>query len=181
MGSPLKSIYQTSPLQSIYPTRKPISTRMKPILVLLLSVLSLSHGDPIGNPVNDPVDDAVNDPLDDPANDPMDNPVDDPMDDPVDDPMDDPMDDTMDDPMGDPEDNLGDDLPDVEELEMQAFEQCESDGEEGLTWDEVEACEIFILPTEEDFQASDLNKDGILLFKEWKEWMDMDMDMVDDE
>merc|ERR1712215_630867 len=128
MGSPLKSIYQTSPLQSIYPTRKPISTRMKPILVLLLSVLSLSHGDPIGNPVNDPVDDAVNDPLD----------------------------------------NLGDDLPDVEELEMQAFEQCESDGEEGLTWDEVEACEaIFgpmltdqgiVLPTEEDFQASDLNK-----------------------
>merc|ERR1712215_601560 len=143
MGSPLKSIYQTSPLQSIYPTRKPISTRMKPILILLLSVLSLSHGDPIGNPVNDPVDDAVNDP--------------------------------MDDPMGDPEDNLGDDLPDVEELEMQAFEQCESDGEEGLTWDEVEACEaIFgpmltdqgiVLPTEEDFQASDLNKDGILLLK----------------
>merc|ERR1711962_332196 len=110
--SPLKSIYQTSPLQSIYPTKKPISTRMKPILVLLLSVLSLSHGDPIGNPVNDPVDDAVNDPLDDPT----------------------------DDPMGDPEDNTGDDLPDVEELEMQAFEQCESDGEEGLTWDEVEAC-----------------------------------------
>merc|ERR1711962_1737959 len=161
MGSPFKSIYQTSPLQSIYPTRQPISTRMKPILVLLLSVLSLSHGDPIGNPVNDPVDDS--------ANDPMDNPVDDPMDDT----MDDPMDDTMDDPMGDPEDNLGDDLPDVEELEMQAFEQCESDGEEGLTWDEVEACEaIFgpmltdqgiVLPTEEDFQASDLNKDGILL------------------
>merc|ERR1711962_526584 len=155
--SPLKSIYQTSPLQSIYPTNQPIPTRMKPILVLILSVLSLSHGDPIGNPVNDPVDDAVNDPLDDPANDPMN----------------DPMDDTMDDPMGDPEDNLGDDIPDVEELEMQAFEQCESDGEEGLTWDEVEACEaIFgpmltdqgiVLPTEEDFQASDLNKDGILL------------------
>merc|ERR1711962_1333478 len=144
MGSPFKSIYQISPLQSIYPTSQPIFTRMKPILVLLLSVLSLSHGDPI--------------------------------------------DDTMDDPMGDPEDNLGDDLPDVEELEMQAFEKCESDGEEGLTWDEVEACEaIFrpmltdqgiVLPTEEDFQASDLNKDGILLLKEWK---DMDMDMVDDE
>merc|ERR1712215_375902 len=171
MGSPLKSIYQTSPLQSIYPTRKPVPTRMKPILVLLLSVLSLSLGDPIGNPVNDPVDD--------------------PMDDPMDDTMEDPMDDTMDDPMGDPEDNIGDDLPDVEELEMQAFEQCESDGEDGLTWDEVEACEaIFgpmltdqgiVLPTEEDFQASDLNKDGILLLKEWKEWVDMDMDMVDDE
>merc|ERR1711962_749470 len=163
MGSPLKSIHQTSPLQSIIPTTQPetvsVPTRMKPILVLLLTVLSLSHGDPIGNPVNDP--------------------------------MDDPMDDSMDDPMGEPEDNLGDDLPDVEELEMQAFEQCESDGEEGLTWDEVEACEaIFgpmltdqgiVLPTEEDFHASDLNKDGILLLKEWKEWVDMDMDMVDGE
>merc|ERR1712133_46388 len=79
--------------------------------------------------------------------------------------------------------------PDIEELEMQAFEQCESDGEEGLTWDEVEECEaIFgpmltdqgiVLPTEEDFQASDLNKDGILLLREWKEWADMDMAMVD--
>merc|ERR1712126_635568 len=81
--------------------------------------------------------------------------------------------------------------PDIEELEMQAFEQCESDGEEGLTWDEVEECEaIFgpmltdqgiVLPTEEDFQASDLNKDGILLLREWKEWVDMDMAMVDGE
>merc|ERR1712243_460221 len=70
--------------------------------------------------------------------------------------------------------------PDIEELEMQAFEQCESDGEEGLTWDEVEECEAIFgpmlsdqgidLPTEEDFQASDLNKDGILLYKEWQEW-----------
>merc|ERR1712112_510141 len=75
--------------------------------------------------------------------------------------------------------------PDIEELEMQAFEQCESDGEEGLTWDEVEECEAIFgpmltdqgidLPTEEDFQASDLNKDGILLYKEWMEWVDMDM------
>merc|ERR1711872_793161 len=81
--------------------------------------------------------------------------------------------------------------PDIEELEMQAFEQCESDGEEGLTWDEVEECEaIFgpmltdqgiVLPTEEDFQASDLNKDGILLLREWKEWVDMDMAMVNGE
>merc|ERR1712240_869595 len=97
----------------------------------------------------------------------------DPIGDPVNDPMDDPM----------------DDLADIEELEMQAFEQCESDGEEGLTWDEVEECEALFgpmltdqgidLPTEEDFQASDLNKDGILLYKEWMEWVDMDMDMVD--
>merc|ERR1719481_106732 len=72
---------------------------MKPILVLLLTVLSLSHGDPIGNPGNDAVDD----------------------------PMDDPIDDTIDDRRGDPED----DFSDIEELEMLAFEQCESDGEEG--------------------------------------------------
>merc|ERR1712243_333379 len=166
MGSPFKSIYQTSPLQSIYQTpvlKSPVGT-MTPVLVLLLTVLSLSQGhtiqsDPIGDPVNDPMDD--------------------PVDDPVNDPMDDPMDDT--------EDDATDDLPDIEELEMQAFEQCESDGEEGLTWDEVEACEAMFgpmladqsidLPTEEDFQASDLNKDGILLYKEWKEWLDMDMDL----
>merc|ERR1719481_916936 len=117
--------------------------------------------------------------------------MDDPADDPMDDAMDDPTYDSMDDPMGYPEDNPGDDLPEFEDLEMQAFEQCESDGEEGLTWDEVEACEaIFgpmltdqgiVLPTEEDFQASDLNKDGILLLREWKEWADMDMAMVDGE
>merc|ERR1712240_622922 len=87
--------------------------------------------------------------------------------DPIGDPVNDPMDDPMDDPA------------DIEELEMQAFEQCESDGEEGLTWDEVEECEAMFgpmltdqgidLPTEEDFQASDLNKDGILLYKEWME------------
>merc|ERR1712133_305547 len=157
MGSPLKSFYQPP----VFYKESPIATRMTPVLVLLLTVLSLSQGDPIGDPVNDPMDD----------------------------PVDDPMDDSMDDPMGDPEENPGDDLPDVEELEMQAFEQCESDGEEGLTWDEVEACEAMFgpmltdqgidLPTEEDFEASDLNKDGILLLREWKEWLDMDM--VDDE
>merc|ERR1712243_417113 len=166
MGSPFKSIYQTSPLQSIYQTpvlKSPVGT-MTPVLVLLLTVLSLSQGhtiqsDPIGDPVNDPMDDPVNDP----------------------------MDDLMDDPMDDTEDDATDDLPDIEELEMQSFEQCENDGEEGLTWDEVEACEAMFgpmltdqgidIPTEEDFQASDLNKDGILLYKEWKEWLDMDMDL----
>merc|ERR1712133_338818 len=89
--------------------QSPVPIRMKAILVLLLTVLSLSHGDPIGNPGNGAVDD----------------------------PMDDPMDDTIDDRRGDPED----DFSDIEELEMLAFEQCESDGEEGLTWDEVEECE----------------------------------------
>merc|ERR1712112_738430 len=145
MGSPLQSIYQSAVLY----IQSPVGTRMTPVLVLLLAVLSLSQGDPIGDPVNDPMDD--------------------PVEDPVNDPMDDPM----------------DDLADIEELEMQAFEQCESDGEEGLTWDEVEECEAMFgpmltdqgidLPTEEDFQASDLNKDGILLYREWQEWADMDM------
>merc|ERR1712126_454317 len=155
MGSPFKSIYHTSYLQSIYQTpvlyiQSPVAFRMTPVLVLLLTVLSLSHGhtilsDPIGDPVNDPMDDLMDDPMDDPE----------------------------------------DDLADIEELEMQAFEQCESDGEEGLTWDEVEECEAMFgpmltdqgidLPTEEDFQASDLNKDGILLYREWMEWVDMDM------
>merc|ERR1712243_322818 len=117
--------------------QSPVPIRIKPILVLLPTVLSLSHGDPIGNPGND----------------------------------------------------AEDDFSDIEELEMLAFEQCESDGEEGLTWNEVEECEeIFgpmltdqgiVLPTEEDFEASDLNKDGILLLREWKEWADMDMAMVD--
>merc|ERR1712243_391315 len=107
MGSPFKSIYQTSHLQSIYQTpvlyiQSPVGTRMTPVLVLLLTVLSLSHGDPIDDPVEDPVND----------------------------PMDDPM----------------DDLADIEELVMQAFEQCESDGEEGLTWDEVEECEALFGP-----------------------------------
>merc|ERR1712243_377386 len=152
MGSHLQSIYQTSPLKSIYQPpvfykESPVAPRMTPVLVLLLTVLSLSQGDPIGDPVNDPISD----------------------------------------PIGDPEDNPGNDLPDVEELEMQDFEQCESDGKEGLTWDEVDACEAMFEPmlTEEDFQASDVNKDGILLYKEWKDWLDMDMDMdvdmVDDE
>merc|ERR1712112_489175 len=156
MGSPFKSIYLTSHLQSIYQTpvlyiQSPVGTRMTPVLVLLLTVLSLSQGDPIGDPVNDPMDDLIDDLMDD------------------------------------PEDDATDNLSDIEELEMQAFEQCESDGEEGLTWDEVEACEAMFgpmltdqgidLPTEEYFQASDLNKDGILLYKEWKEWLDMDMDL----
>merc|ERR1712243_482165 len=156
MGSHLQSIYQTSPLKSFYQPpvfykESPIATRMTPVLVLLLTVLSLSQGDPIGDPVNDPMDDLMDDSMDDPISDPI----------------------------GDPEDNPGNDLPDVEELEMQDFEQCESDGKEGLTWDEVDACEAMFGPmlTEEDFQASDVNKDGILLYKEWKDWLDMDMDM----
>merc|ERR1712243_246841 len=165
MGSPLQSIYQSAVLY----IQSPVGTRMTPVLVLLLTVLSLSQGDPIGDPVKDPMEDLSDDTMDDPTNDSMD----------------DSMDDPMSDPMGDPEDNPGNVLPDVEELEMQDFEQCESDGKEGLTWNEVDACETTFGPmlTEEDFKASDVNKDGILLYKEWKDWLDMDtdVDMVDDE
>merc|ERR1712126_425019 len=155
MGSPLQSMNQPSVLYK----QSPVGARMTPLIVLLLVVLSLSQGDPIGDPVKDPMEDLSDDTMDDP----------------------------MSDPMGDPEDNPGNDLPDVEELEMQDFEQCESDGKEGLTWNEVDACEARFGPmlTEEDFKASDVNKDGILLYKEWKDWLDMDMDMdvdmVDDE
>merc|ERR1712126_725268 len=167
MGSPLQSMNQPSVLYK----QSPVGARMTPLIVLLLAVLSLSQGDPIGDPVKDPMEDLLDDTIDDPTNDSMD----------------DSMDDPMSDPMGDPEDNPGNDLPDVEELEMQDFEQCESDGKEGLTWNEVDACEATfgLMLTEEDFQASDVNKDGILLYKEWKDWLDMDMDMdvdmVDDE
>merc|ERR1712126_609763 len=165
MGSPLQSMNQPSVLYK----QSPVGARMTPVLVLLLTVLSLSQGDPIGDPVKDPMEDLSDDTIDDPTNDSMY----------------DSMDDPMSDPMGDPEDNPGNDLPDVEELEMQDFEQCGSDGKEGLTWNEVDACEARFGPmlTEEDFQASDVNKDGILLYKEWKDWLDMDMDvdMVDDE
>merc|ERR1711890_73887 len=68
----------------------------------------------------------------------------------------------------------------VLDWEMQAFQMCETDLEEGLTWDEVKACEEkypdllaekdLTEPTEEDFHASDLNNDGVLMFDEWKEW-----------
>ena len=33
-------------------------------------------------------------------------------------------------------------VEDVNSIEAQAFEVCNTDGEEGLTWLEVEACEV---------------------------------------
>merc|ERR1712112_345040 len=75
------------------------------------------------------------------------------------------------------------DAPDVVDWEMQAFEKCESDDEEGLTWNEVEACEDkfgtlleakgIALPSQTDFEASDLNNDGTLMFEEWMEWVNL--------
>merc|ERR1712243_13229 len=65
-------------------------------------------------------------------------------------------------------------------FEKEAFKLCESDGEVGLTWIEVEACEVkyaedlvkngWTIPTEEAFHDSDLNKDGTLMFEEWMQW-----------
>merc|ERR1712080_526150 len=80
-----------------------------------------------------------------------------------------------------PPDNV--DMPEVVDWEMQAFEECESDGEEGLTWNEVEACEDKFgtllaekgigLPSQTDFEAADLNNDGNLMFEEWMEWANL--------
>merc|ERR1712115_429074 len=52
-----------------------------------------------------------------------------------------------------------------------------------LSLDEVEACEDMFgdqleelgiaLPSEDDFNASDLNGDGTLLFEEWEEWANL--------
>merc|ERR1711953_152721 len=75
--------------------------------------------------------------------------------------------------------SLGNGMSLVQE-ERLAFMLCEADGEEGLTWTEVEDCEerfAYLLtemgqdvPTEEDFNSVDLNLDGILEFDEWAAW-----------
>merc|ERR1712080_547490 len=71
----------------------------------------------------------------------------------------------------------------IMQKEQIAFEVCESDGEEGLTWEEVASCEEVYgpvlqqsgssVPTQEDFLSADLNSDGILLFDEWVEWAEL--------
>lgn len=78
---------------------------------------------------------------------------------------------------------------------MQAFDTCEEDGETGLTWAEIEQCEVkgtfervdmsisintffqetycalltVECPTLEEFTAFDDNQDGILTVQEWME------------
>eukprot|EP00092_Neocalanus_flemingeri_P038557 GFUD01041985.1.p2 GENE.GFUD01041985.1~~GFUD01041985.1.p2 ORF type:complete len:105 (-),score=40.48 GFUD01041985.1:103-417(-) len=66
------------------------------------------------------------------------------------------------------------------EEERLAFFLCDSDRMVGLTWKEVKQCEerfAAVLsaqniptPSEEDFEAADLNGDGTLLKEEWKQW-----------
>merc|ERR1712127_205995 len=72
------------------------------------------------------------------------------------------------------------------EEEHLAFAICEEDGQAGLTWPEVADCEDrwvnvpaaqlasneqLNMPSMEDFDASDLNQDGTLLFDEWTQWV----------
>ena len=64
--------------------------------------------------------------------------------------------------------------------EIIAFDLCESEptNGEGLTWKEVEDCEEkfkkvaeknnIYLPSKQDFDDSDMDKDGVLMFPEWK-------------
>lgn len=70
-------------------------------------------------------------------------------------------------------------------LAKQAFQTCETDGEEGLTWDEVDACEDDFCqllniecPTEEEHEAMDLNGDGNLT---WSEYLEASFGMLDQE
>merc|ERR1712117_31734 len=68
----------------------------------------------------------------------------------------------------------------VEQEEEIAFAACDTDQVEGLTWQEVERCEekyLLLLgevgieaPSKADFEAADLDGNGALLFKEWKDW-----------
>eukprot|EP00092_Neocalanus_flemingeri_P070493 GFUD01086539.1.p1 GENE.GFUD01086539.1~~GFUD01086539.1.p1 ORF type:complete len:149 (-),score=29.20 GFUD01086539.1:99-545(-) len=66
----------------------------------------------------------------------------------------------------------------VANVEEAAFVLCETDGEVGLTWTEVENCEDKFgdfgipLPTIEDFNFFDLNGDGTLLLEEWQQKAD---------
>jgi len=66
-------------------------------------------------------------------------------------------------------------------LAQQAFITCNNDGEEGLAWDEVSACEdqfcgliTVECPSEDDFKAFDINEDGILT---WNEFMEVNLAM----
>merc|ERR1719228_1858062 len=58
----------------------------------------------------------------------------------------------------------------LQTLENAAFAVCEHEGE-GFTWQEVEDCEISLInniemPTKEDFDSMDVNKDGIMTMGE---------------
>jgi len=64
----------------------------------------------------------------------------------------------------------------TEFLELLAFAVCEKDMEDGLTWKEVSSCIKFVekqlpgfpMPTIEDFDCFDDDKNKTLLFPEWE-------------
>jgi len=64
-------------------------------------------------------------------------------------------------------------------FEQLSFTVCNKDGTDGLTWDEIKNCkgkycgnqklvDRKICPKRSDFNDFDTNKDGILLYSEWK-------------
>merc|ERR1712127_212490 len=65
----------------------------------------------------------------------------------------------------------------VVEEEQMAFQLCDTDHMAGLSWAEVEECEAkyavvlmaagIEVPSHADFNDSDLNQDGTLMFEEW--------------
>merc|ERR1711862_377629 len=65
--------------------------------------------------------------------------------------------------------------PAIDTIEKEAFKLCDSNEDTGLTWEEVTSCvEIYgsllepeLLPTEEEFEMYDVDKDGILFYDEW--------------
>eukprot|EP00093_Oithona_nana_P001505 01505.XXX_559_298_1 [CDS] Oithona nana genome sequencing. len=61
---------------------------------------------------------------------------------------------------------------------MQGFVTCNTDGQYGLTWDEIEACEarfcnalIYECPTEDNFHEMDANNDENLTIDEYLDFV----------
>jgi len=65
---------------------------------------------------------------------------------------------------------------DSADLEALAFQNCDLDSDDGLSWTEVEKCEnqycktmhVADCPTKADFEDFDHNNDGILTWLEWE-------------
>ena len=82
---------------------------------------------------------------------------------------------------------LGNSVPaqEIQFFEMMAFKVCDYDKMMGLTWNEVKKCEVRFgdllaledipIPSEDDFNSADLDKDGILTTREWNEWISKGM------
>ena len=71
-------------------------------------------------------------------------------------------------------------------MTIEAFKVCDTDGTEGLTWEEVSKCEDEFCDllsvgctTEEEFNSYDLNQDGNLLLDEVFEYKEKLMEDED--